>query len=289
LLDSLLQEMLWRTICRGLSVTNMSVTSFTRCMASRRRDGYIQGGSNKQDISQEAKDLIQKARDPDDLSWQEGPGVEKPTELDLRTTERDRALQYLVSYKGYDTKVDNGVEGIKYWPHTGDNVDPEPASPVLMVTRIKRLFGEPYWNKNYCRQIGIGYNENINKRVFLPNLPSVGLLLYRIKHLIKITPITFPQGMPEDFSPDTHGFKLTSQGEFIVTPTKDESVESIAQRAEWMKITRDDVAKEGRRHWDAPFNSPLGNSNYHRDTTWIDKKKADSEYVKNKASRRKWS
>jgi len=267
----------------------MPLTSFTRCMASKRRGAYIKGGSNKQDISPETKELIQQARDPDDLSWQEGPGIQQPVELDLGTEERRRALQYSVPYKGYEAKVDNGVEGIKYWPHEGDNLDTEPPLPVLMVTRVKTLHGEPYWNKYYCRQIGIGIREELNQRVFLPNLPSVGLLLYRIKHLIKITPVTFPQGMPEDFSPDTHGFKLTSRGEFIVTPTKGESLESIAQRAEWMKITNADVSREARKHWDNPYNSPLGNSNYHQDTRWIDKKKGDSEYVKNKANRRKWS
>merc|ERR1719383_790341 len=91
-----------------------------------------------------------------------------------------------------------------------------PPSPVLMVSRVKKLYGEPYWIKDYCAQIGLGVDEKCGKMAFLPNTPSVGLLLFKIKHLVKITPVTFPNGMPDDFSPETHGFKLTSKGEFIV-------------------------------------------------------------------------
>ena len=59
----------------------------------------------------------------------------------------------------------------------------------------------------------------VGSRVFLPNLPSVCALLYKIKHVVDITPLTFPKGMPDDFHPDTHGFKLTPTGEFIVEVT----------------------------------------------------------------------
>jgi len=268
--------------------SNMPLTTFTRCMASG-RNKYLRGGSNKQDISQETRDLIRQARDPDDLSWQEGPGVGQPREMDLTTEERTRATQYEMPYKGYAVKIDNGVDQVKYWPLEGEEVEQEQPSPVLMVAKIKSLKGEPYYLKDYCEQIGLGKHEELGKKVFLPNLPSVGLLLYKIKHIIKITPITFPQGMPEDFCPDTHGFKLTPMGEFIVTPTKGESPESIARRADWMKITNENIEKEARNQWESPFNSPLGNSNYHQDTGWLDMKKADSQYVKNKAVRRKWS
>ena len=92
--------------------------------------------------------------------------------------------------------------------------------------------------KSACEQIGLGswkpksrssgkvealfdffqvnYFPQVGSRVFLPNLPSVCALLYKIKHVVEITPVTFPKGMPDDFHPDTHGFKLTPMGEFIV-------------------------------------------------------------------------
>ena len=87
--------------------------------------------------------------------------------------------------------------------------------------------------------IGLGKHADVGRLVFLPNTPSVGLHLFKVKHLIKITPVTFPNGIPDDFSPDTHGYKLTPKGEFIVTDIPGESLDSIAGRADWMKIDND--------------------------------------------------
>jgi large subunit ribosomal protein L30 len=253
------------------------------------RNRYIKGGSNKQEISQETRELIRNAKDPDDYSWQLGHGIGDPVEMDLTTEERTRATQYSVDVLGYARKIDNGVEKIKYWPNETQEIEKEEPSPVLMVSKVITLSGESKHYKYYCEQIGLGVEEEMKKKVFLPNLPSVGILLYKIKHLIQITPITFPQGMPEDFDPDVHGYRLNSNGEFIVTPTRGESVENITKRADWMKITNEDIDKEARRHWGDPYNSPLGNSNYHSNNCKIDRKNADSDFEKNKPVRRKWS
>jgi len=275
-------------LCARVLVQACPRMPLSRCMASG-RNSYVSGGSNPMDISPEVRELVKEARDPEDKSWQLGHGIQQHKEMNLATKERTRAKQYEVAYYGYEAKVDNGVDSIKYWPMEGDDMEQAPPSPVLMVNRVKSLNKEPYYIKDYCEQIGLGHLEDLSRKVFLPNLPSVGLLLYRIKHLVKITPVTFPQGMPEDFDPDKYGYKLKQNGEFIVTPTKAESIESIVSRAEWMKLSKWDISKEARRHWKKPFNSPLGNSNYHADNTKLDRKAADSEFVKNKATRRKWS
>ena len=85
------------------------------------------GASNPQDLSQEARALIEQAHDPDDLTWQPGYGIGQPITLDVSTEERTRALQYevillaseasrslisnyQVPYKGYAAVVDNGAE-----------------------------------------------------------------------------------------------------------------------------------------------------------------------------------
>jgi len=129
--------------------------------------------------------------------------------------------------------------------------------------------------------------EQVGSRVFLPNLPSVCALLYKIKHVVEITPITFPKGIPDDFHPDIHGFKLTPTGEFIVEGPPVESLSSVAERAEWMKLTEKDINREARRHWDSPWGSPLGNNNYHRHTGYQHNSQMDSEFAKNQ--RKKWS
>lgn len=201
-------------------------------------------------------------------------------------------MQYEVPYKGYATKMNNGINSINYYPYTGEELPSSPPSPVLMVTKVKSFVKEPYWVKSYCEQVGLGSDKQglwtpIGTRVFLPNLPSVGLLLYRIKHVVDIQPITFPNGMPDDFDPDKHGFKLNKKGEFIIEGPPKEGLESVAARADWMKIEKDHVDKEARLHWDKPFNSPLGNSNYHVENNWMYNSKSDSEFVKNQ--RKKWS
>ena len=73
--------------------------------------------------------------------------------------------------------------------------------------------------------------------MFLPNLPSVCALLYKIKHVVEITPVTFPKGMPDDFHPDTHGFKLTPTGEFIV---------EVAYRVAYPNVSQSSLSSLGR-------------------------------------------
>ena len=84
--------------------------------------------------------------------------------------------------------------------------------------------------------------ERVGKKVFLPNTPSVGMLLYRMKHMVKITPLKFPNGIPENFDPNVHGFDLSADGKFTITEHQTgESVESLSKRADWMKIDPDQV------------------------------------------------
>ena len=125
---------------------------FSRVTMASGRNHYIKGGSNKQDISPETKKLIRKARDPEDFSWQLGPGIQEPLEVDLTTEERKRALQYKVKYSGH--RVMGGEDKVKYFPHQGEEIPADPPSPVLMVTKMKDLTNQPYWIKDYLNQIG---------------------------------------------------------------------------------------------------------------------------------------
>jgi len=260
---------------------------FSRASMASGRNHYIKGGSNKQDISSETKKLIQEARDPDDFSWQLGHGIQEPLEVDLSTEERRRATQYKVKYMGH--RLMGGEEKVKYYPHAGEQIPEEAPSPVLMVTKVKMEKGQPYWIKDYMRQLGLGW-EDVGKICFLPNIPSVGMLLYRMKHMVKIQPLKFPSGIPDDFSPDTHSYKLnTLTAEFDVTDVPNESPENIAARADWMKLSAEMISKHHRKEWDRPWGSPLGNHNYHQDNTWVDNAKAASQYEKNKAKNKKWS
>jgi hypothetical protein len=57
--------------------------------------------------------------------------------------------------------------------------------------------------------LGLGEDEELSKRVVLANLPSVSLLLWKIKHLLAIKPVTFPNSFPDDFDPERDGSKLS--------------------------------------------------------------------------------
>ena len=125
---------------------------FTRCSMASGRNIYIKGGSNKQDIPSETKKLIATARDPDDMRWQLGHGIQEPLEVDLTTEEKMRATQYKIKYKGH--RVMEGEDKVKYYPHKDELIPDEPPSPVLMVEKAQTDYGQPYWIKDYLIQIG---------------------------------------------------------------------------------------------------------------------------------------
>eukprot|EP00088_Acartia_fossae_P037051 TRINITY_DN38242_c0_g1_i1.p1 TRINITY_DN38242_c0_g1~~TRINITY_DN38242_c0_g1_i1.p1 ORF type:complete len:305 (+),score=78.37 TRINITY_DN38242_c0_g1_i1:28-942(+) len=252
---------------------------------ARGRNYYITKGSNKQDISAETKELIRNARNPEDRRWQLGHGIQEPLEMDPRIEERKVATQYIVKY--YGDNINDGDDVVRYYPHGGEEIPDITPAKVIMVKRVKALYGEPWYNKNYCEQLGLGKNEKLSKLSFLPNIPSVSVILFKIKHLIEITPVTFPNGMPEDFDPDTHGYKLKLNGEFVVHPSLRADTDNLVSQADWMKLNYDDVTKEGRRHMKAPFKSILGHDHYWEDTRYMDNDKAMSQYHKNQ--KLKWS
>jgi len=252
-----------------------------RCMASG-RGHYIRGASNKQDISEETRELLKQVRNPEEPKWKLGHGIQEPIVMDLSSEERKRATQYIQPYYGRARTTELGSDDtVQYYPNQEDTSTQPPPSPVLMVKRIKTLVGEPWYYCHYLEQIGLGKRQHISKLSFLPNLPSVGLLLFKIKHLVQITPLTFPNGIPEDFDPEMDGSFLKSNGEFLIHPSLKVNPEEVADRADWMKLELHHIHREARRHWMKPFNTVLGNSNYYRDSRWIDNDAADTEARKN--------
>lgn len=89
-----------------------------------------------------------------------------------------------------------------------DKPDP-PIQPskVFAVKRIRSLYGCPHWEKKMMRELGL-LNAGF---VIVKNTPTVNSKLYKVKHLVEITPVTTPYGMPD--KPE-NGF-LKENGEFI--------------------------------------------------------------------------
>ena len=149
---------------------------------------------------------------------------------------------------------------------------------VLIVERTKTTRGQPWYHKEILERLGLGYNTTTGKRVAVPNMSFYSSKLYQVKHLIKITPVTFPHGLPsrEDFDPTMA--KITVDGKFLYHPKiKEENmkIESGSTHANRLKIKDATYKNDAHNHWINPYNSPLGNSNYNRDTTFFNPEKKD--------------
>ncbi|ODM89437.1 39S ribosomal protein L30, mitochondrial [Orchesella cincta] len=98
--------------------------------------------------------------------------------------------------------------GFVYFPRPGEKDPPVEPTKLFMVKRIRGLAGCPYWEKEYIKELGLQSRRSI---AIIKNTPTQNARLYKVKHLVQITPITMPQGMPED---PEHAF-LKENGEFI--------------------------------------------------------------------------
>ncbi|XP_014603376.1 PREDICTED: 39S ribosomal protein L30, mitochondrial [Polistes canadensis] len=107
---------------------------------------------------------------------------------------------------------------IKYYPRSPNHEDP-PIIPskLLMITLVKPFAGNPYWEKNTLKQLGI--QERGRDPVIVKNIPEICSMLWRVKHLVKITPIKLPDQLPD--SDDFGGSYLHENGTFYVIPKID--------------------------------------------------------------------
>lgn len=117
---------------------------------------------------------------------------------------------------------------IKPYRHP-NHVDPpiEPAK-LLRVQRIKPYKGNPFWEKRILRDLGI--DERLNAFTVVKNIPENNARLWKIKHLIKITPINFPHGEPT--RDDIGHTVLLENGDCIVNKkleVKSERIEATEQ------------------------------------------------------------
>jgi len=117
--------------------------------------------------------------------------------------------------------------GFTFYPRHPDQKDPpyEPAK-LFMVTKIKSVRGQPYWEK-YLVGRHFKLQEN-GTTVIVKNTPETNQKLYRIKHLVEIKPITFPNGFPTD---TTSGF-LDHHGRYVNYKLLDVSPEDAQKSLE---------------------------------------------------------
>jgi len=230
----------------------------SRCMA-RGRNYYLKGASRNTGISPESRDLLLNVRHAENVDeWKHEHGIGEPIKF----------TQYRENVEDVDDEKDLDMT---YFPHKGETwpEDYEP-SPVLIVTRVKDIKGQPWWHKMDLERIGLGiYAKTNNTRVALPNLSFYNALLYRVKHLVEIIPVEFPNGIPDQENFDVKRAKVTEDGNFLYHEKIAESNNVLSGEgpipADKLKVTVRTIESEAFKSWQKPWNSPHGNSNYHRD------------------------
>jgi len=173
-----------------------------------------------------------------------------------------------------DADIDNDQEkDMEYWPHKGEEwpqEDMENAPLVLLVEKAKSEQGEPWWHKETLEQLGLGVGSWQGKRVAIPNMTHYTSLAYKVKHLVRVIPVKFPHGeVPDEAEFDPQMGRMTDNGEFLYHPkikANTVEIEAGMEKSEQLLITQKTYRKKASWDWKFSRDSPLGNSNYHRDT-----------------------
>jgi len=153
--------------------------------------------------------------------------------------------------KGYTEDGGHIYPGFTYYPRSPEQVDP-PYSPskVFMVQRIKCLKKKPYWDKNVMTELGL--NNKRSTIAIVANTPPMNALLWKVKHLVRITPITFPQGIPSDG--DVRGAKLKENGELVFVPKLEEpTLSDVESDIKEPRIDGETMQKYLRAKWMKPW------------------------------------
>ncbi|XP_022919581.2 large ribosomal subunit protein uL30m [Onthophagus taurus] len=152
------------------------------------------------------------------------------------------------SRNAYNWK-NEGVQysGFKYYPKNSDFKDEEYApSKLFKIKRITTLKGIPHFEKKILTEFKLdGKQSDI---AIVKNTPENNSRLWKIKHLIQIVPITFPNGFPID----SKGTFLKENGELIVTKVVGEENKLIACESfvkNVKKLDGDTLRRELRRRW----------------------------------------
>lgn len=113
--------------------------------------------------------------------------------------------------------------------------------------------GNTHWEKKIL--IDLKLDKNINDFAIVKNIPENCERLWKVKHLVKIVPITFPYGEPTENDID-HTF-LKENGECIVTKEikiDDGRVEATRKFVDdTRKLDSETLVKDSRLKWLNPF------------------------------------
>ncbi|XP_043276148.1 39S ribosomal protein L30, mitochondrial [Venturia canescens] len=133
-------------------------------------------------------------------------------------------------YKGQKPKKLWAKDGVKYglvtyYPRYPDHQDP-PITPtkLLMIQRVKSYKGNPWWHKKALDMLKL--NDLNSDIAIVKNTPQMCAFLWKIKHLLKVTPINTPEQLPDETKCSTW---LQENGDLLVAPKIDPAREAATQ------------------------------------------------------------
>ncbi|KAG0693726.1 39S ribosomal protein L30, mitochondrial [Chionoecetes opilio] len=153
---------------------------------------------------------------------------------------------------------DGGMQyfGFQYYPrHPGKEEPPCEPLPLHLVTRVKSLQNKPWWDREIMQKLGLTGKRN--ETSIVKNSPQSNALLWKVKHLVKVTPIRLPDDQLDNCDPRCCFLK--EDGEFSVTPTvhvEDAHLEEDPKLVA-SKWDKEFVDRHTRKNWQYPWQLKL--------------------------------
>ncbi|KAL5961959.1 39S ribosomal protein L30 mitochondrial [Taenia solium] len=91
---------------------------------------------------------------------------------------------------------------------------PSKPSPILMICRVRPIKGTTFFERAFLEKYGIGPKTKQHQWKVVKNTPRTVDEIDRIKYLVRVQPVSFPDGLPlsED---DLINFRLLPNGDFV--------------------------------------------------------------------------
>ncbi|XP_015913814.1 uncharacterized protein [Parasteatoda tepidariorum] len=124
-------------------------------------------------------------------------------------------------------------------------------SKLFMVWRVAPLIHRPIWEKEIILKLGL--HKDKAKYATVKNTASNNKMLWKVKHLIRLKPITFPDGLPTN--DDLYGTFLKQSGELVIAERLKVKPEDLERDPEFERVKLDQrTIKENLRiKWNAGY------------------------------------
>lgn len=146
-------------------------------------------------------------------------------------------------------------KGFTYYPKPGEVDPPYEPSRLFMVQRTGDLKGTEYWYKKILYDFKLDIRKG--KPVIVKNTPDNNEKLWKVKHLVKITPITFPDGLPTE--DDVLSTFLNHKGELEIKKKIGEASkvnEIVESKPNPIALKRADLKRQSLMVWTNAWKSP---------------------------------